>query len=445
MRTALLLLLLALPAAVLAADAPQVRVEPEQTGPIYVGQSLRLDVTVLVPNYFLSAPQFPLFDLPGAVVTMPGGGSANLNERINGITYAGIRRTYLIVPQQDGSFVLPPAEITFQYAAVPGQSSPGSVTLPPEKIDVRLPPGVKSAQGGGVAVAPMTIKQQVEGLAKPMHVGEAITRTVEIDADHTQSMMIPPPSLTAPDGVRIYKKDPQLTDLTGDQGQFEGGRRVDVVTYRLEQPGSYVLPKVSVSWFDPSTQKTQQAEAPEIQVTVVAAAAPKDAIAPQLPEQAALPPEEPTDWQRWILPAVALLGILGVAWLIRRWPARIHGFVAARRQARHESEGAYFERLLDACRSNDPARSYAALAAWVQRTGAVSIGDYVQGAADGELAKQVTELEQHLYSCAISDGQWTGAALASALETVRRSSRQRHRPPRRWLSELNPIGGTAGY
>jgi len=442
MRTARLLLLLALPAAVLASDEPQVRVELEQTGPIYVGQSLRLNVTVLVPNYFLSAPQFPLFDLPGAVVTMPGGGAANLNEKIDGVTYAGIKRTYLIVPQQAGTLVLPPSQITFQYAAVPGQSSPGSVKLPPEKIDVMLPPGAKAAQGS-VAVAPMTIKQEVEGLAKPMHVGDAITRTVEIDADHTQSMMIPPPSFTAPDGVRIYKKDPQLTDRTGDQGHFEGGRRVDVVTYRFEKPGSYTLPKVSVSWFDPGTQKTQQAEVPEIQVTVVAAAAPKDAIAPELPKQAALPPEEPTDWQRWILPAVALLGILVIAWLMRRWPARIRGFVAARRQARHESEGAYFERLLEACRANDPARSYAALAAWVQRAGAASIGDYVQAGADDALAKQVSELEQHLYSCAVSEGPWNGAVLGSTLEAAHRSSLNHRREPRRWLSELNPIGSAA--
>jgi hypothetical protein len=257
----------------------------------------------------------------------------------------------------------------------------------------------------------MTIKQQVEGLAKPMHVGDALTRTIEIDAAQTQSMMIPPPSLTAPDGVRIDKKDPQLTDRKDDRGQFEGGRRVDVVTYRFERPGSYTLPKVSVSWFDPGTQKTQQVETPEIQVTVVAAPEP-------------------------------LLGILVVAWLIRHWPARIRGFVAARRQARHESEGAYFERLLAACRANDPARSYAALAAWVQRTGQTSIGGYVQASADEALERQVTELEQHLYASATSAGQWSGIALASALEVARHASLQRRPEPRRSLSALNPIGGT---
>ncbi len=440
MRTALLLLLLALPAAVWAADEPQIRVELEQRGPIYVGQSLRLNVTVLVPNYFLSAPQLPLFDLPGAMVTMPGGGAQNLNEQINGVTYAGIKRTYLIVPQQAGTLVLPPAEISFQYAAVPGQSTPGSVKLPPEKIDVLAPPGAKSKQGA-VAVAPMVIKQQVEGLSKPMHVGDAMTRTIEIDADHTQSMMIPPPSLTAPAGVRIYRKDPQITDLTGDQGQFEGGRRVDVVTYRFEQPGSYTLPKVSVSWFDPSTQKTQQAEVPEIQVTVIAAPQPKAAIAPETPsEQAVLPPGEPTDWQRWILPAVALLGILVVGWFVRRLARRVLGFLTAKRQVHHESEGAYFERLLAACHSNNPTQSYALLGCWTRRAGRASIRDYLQAADDDALCKRVMELEYCLYSCAPLSAKWKGIPLATALKRTRQSfARQHvHRSARHHLSTLNP-------
>ncbi|HQD56771.1 MAG TPA: BatD family protein [Candidatus Competibacteraceae bacterium] len=440
MRIALFLLMLTLSAVGQAADAPQVRVQLEQTGPIYVGQSLRLNVTVLVPNYFLSALQFPLFDLPGAVVTMPDEGAANLNETIDGVTYAGIRRSYVIVPQRDGNFVLPPVQITFQYAAVPGQSSPGSVTLPPEKIDVLAPPGAKSGQGA-VAVASMTIKQQVEGLAKTMHVGDAITRTIEIDADQTQSMMIPPPSFTAPEGVHLYKRDPQLTDLKGDRGQFEGGRRVDVVTYRFDRPGHYLLPKVSVSWFDPGTQKTQLAEAPEIQVTVVASAQ-QTAIAPPPPSQTLPLPENPTtDWQRWLVPTAVVLGVLVVAWRVRRWPAKARGFLMAQRAAQRETEGAYFERLFAACRANDPARSYAALAAWVQRTGATSIRDYVQATTDEELQRRVAELERYLYSsCAPLSATWTGAPLATALQRTRQSFARQHvrHLTRHHLSALNP-------
>lgn len=442
MRAAAALLALTLPAVARGADAPQVRVRFEQTGPVYVGQSLRLDVTVLVPNFFMSSPQFPLFDLPGAVVTMPGEGAVNVNETINGITYAGIQRAYVIVPQREGTFVLPPARITFKYAAVPGQPSPGSVTLPPEKFEARLPAGAKTAQGA-LPVARITVQQKVEGLANPLHVGDAITRTVEIFADHTQSMMIPPPTFDAPPGVRVYRKDPQLTDVKDEMGQFLGGRRVDVATYLFERPGSYSLPEIAVRWFDPRSNRSQITRAPEIQVSVAGSPQAKDAIAPEPPPQAA-PPEKSLDWRRWLVPASAcLVGLLAVFWLIRRDTGRVRRFVTARREARRESESAYFSRLLTSCRSNDPARSYASLGRWVRRAGWASIGSYVQAAGADELQMRVAELERRLYSGAEPSAQWAGAALATALEVSRRASVWRRRRRRPKLSALNPTGGAA--
>jgi hypothetical protein len=439
MRAAVALLALVVPTAALAADAPQVRVSIEQAGPIYVGQSVRLDVTVLVPNFFMSSPQFPLFDLPGAVVTMPGGGATNVSEVIGGTTYAGIRRAYVIVPQQEGTYVLPPARITFRYAAVPGQPpAPGSVALPPQKLTVLLPPGAKTAQGA-IPVARVTIHQQIEGLAKPLHVGDAITRTVEISADHTQSMMIPPPSFAAPAGVRVYRKDPKLTDETDERGQFLGGRRGDAATYLFDRPGTYTLPAISESWFDARANKTRIAEVPEIQVSVVPGPQAEGGIAPDQPPPAAPPPEPSFDWRRWLVPvSTALLGSLAIVWLVRRGAGPLRAFLAARRLARRESEDAYFSRLLAACRSSDPVRSYASLGSWVRRSDHASIGSYLRAADDDDLRRQVTQLEQRLYSGAAESTRWDGAALATALVKARRTLRARRRRSRHRLSALNP-------
>jgi hypothetical protein len=438
MRAIVALLALVVPAAAQAAEGPLVRAEIEPSPPIYVGQSLKLNVTVLVPNFFMSSPQFPLFDLSGTVVTMPSGGATNVNETIDRVSYAGIRRSYVIVPQQEGTFVLPPARITFKYAKVPGQASPGEVTLPPVKFDVQLPPGAETAQGV-LPVARVTIKQQVEGLTRPLKVGDAITRRIETFADHTQSMMIPPPTFTAPTGVRVYRKDPKLTDETDDQGHFLGGRRVDVATYLFDSPGTYTLPAISQGWFDTQAHKTRTAEAPEIDVTVVPDPDAKTAIAPEPPPPAAPPPEPSIDWRRWLVPGAAtLLGVLLIVWLVRRWGGPFRAFLAAKRTARRESEDAYFSRLLAACRSNDPVRSYASLGAWVRRTGQPSIGSYVQAAGDDTLRKHVAALERRLYSGAAESGQWNGAALAAALAKTRRSLVPRRRGPRHRLSALNP-------
>src|SRR5262249_36486450 len=111
MRGILAALLIA-PGGAAAAAQPRARARIAPKGEVLVGEQLRLDVTVLVPNYFLSAPQFPTFDIADAVVTLIDENALNTSETIGGDTFAGIRRSYAITPQRGGDFVLPPAEIT---------------------------------------------------------------------------------------------------------------------------------------------------------------------------------------------------------------------------------------------------------------------------------------------------------------------------------------------
>ncbi|MCG5487314.1 MAG: hypothetical protein KK482_27200, partial [Sinorhizobium meliloti] len=101
----------------LSAD-PLARAALQSEGTLYAGQQILIDVDVLVPNYFLQPPQFPAIDMPGAIVTLDDGRALNLNETIDGTAYSGIRRTYIVTAQSSGDFTLPPAVITFGYAAV---------------------------------------------------------------------------------------------------------------------------------------------------------------------------------------------------------------------------------------------------------------------------------------------------------------------------------------
>lgn len=112
----------------LAAD-PFARATLATKGTIYAGQQVEVDVDVFAPNYFLSPPQFPLFDLPGTIVTMPDDRGLNLNETIDGVDFSGIRKTYVIAPQAAGDYTLPPVDIPFGYAAVPGETTQGRVKL----------------------------------------------------------------------------------------------------------------------------------------------------------------------------------------------------------------------------------------------------------------------------------------------------------------------------
>ncbi|HKE44082.1 MAG TPA: BatD family protein [Steroidobacteraceae bacterium] len=437
-RAALLVLLFS--ASLAFAASPVVRVQVDHHGPILVGESVRLEVLVFVPNFFMSSLAFPTLDIPGAVVTLEDS-AENLNETIEGVTYAGIKRTYIIVPQQEGTFTLPPAKITFRYAAVPGQSAPGSVTLPPKSFSATLPAGART-QGGAVPVARVTVRQTVEGNAAGLQVGDAITRKLEIYADRTQAMMIPPPEFTAPDGVRVYRKDPLLSDVTGDKGEFLGGRRIDAATYRFDKAGSYVLPAIEIRWFNAVANRQEVARAPQIEVTVASTPQQSPVIAPDAPPQAAaVAAHERIDWKRWLIWGGTGLVVPGlVLWLRRQYASTIRSWLLARRVARFESEPAYFARFLEACRSNEAGKAYASLGEWVRRAGTPSLSAWTMRA--GEIvAGDVRDLERRLYAGGAGAARWRGATLAAAVGQARQRALAATRVVtlRGRLPQLNPV------
>ena len=359
-----------------SAAEPIVRAKVETQGSIVVGQQVVVSVDVLVPNFFMSSPKFPQFDLPNALVTLQDN-AMNLVETIDGVTYAGIRRTYLVTPQAAGDFVLPQVPITFSYAAVPGQPpASGSVILPPEKFTVAGVPGAFAGAGSAVA-AKLVVAQALDRDLKGIKVGDTLVRTVSVTAEGMQAMMIPAPDFTAPDGVRIYRQNPVLSDGTPQgQGSAEA-KRIDRVTYAFERPGNYVLPAVEIGWYDPATQKREVAQLPEIAVTVTEQTAFKPAIAPPAaPEQAV--PSGYTKWLRylpWAAGAAVALALL--AWLgARAWP-KVKSWRDQRRIVRENSEATYFRRFEAACQSSNRLAAYAALDAWARRANIGSMAKWL--------------------------------------------------------------------
>ena len=96
------------------------RLKIEPAANIVVGQTVRLSVTILVPNYFMGSPDFPEFELKNAIVVLSHERPQNVNEQIGGVSYAGIVQQYLIYPEMPGEFRLPAAEVGVRYAGEKG-------------------------------------------------------------------------------------------------------------------------------------------------------------------------------------------------------------------------------------------------------------------------------------------------------------------------------------
>lgn len=316
-----IVIVLAAPAFAFAQE-PVVRVNIRQPRPYLVGQEVRIDVQVLVPNFFMSPLGMPALDVPGAVVTLPDESGLNINETVNGVSYAGIQRSYVFVAQSAGSYTLPPGVITFTYAAQPGKPAEGRVAIPSTTIEVEWPAGMAPPpEAAGMIVGRTTVTQAIDGdpanvEPEVRRVGDALTRTIVITAERTQPMFIPPPSLTAPDGVRAYPKDPVLSAQQDERSRaLVSGRRVDTVVYSFERPGTFVLPAVEVPWFNMEARRQEIARAPQITVTVTVATT-SAGIAPEAPVET-IAPAAPVNRWRSLVPYVAaalLLVLLPLFW-----------------------------------------------------------------------------------------------------------------------------------
>jgi hypothetical protein len=417
-------------AAARAAGEPFVRVEVETPQPVAVGQQVKINISVFVPNYFLSAPQFPLFDLPGAVVTLPDQGSLNLNDTIGGESFAGIQRTYVITPQQAGALTLPPAHISFTYAATPGQRTDGSLTLPPQAISVRIPPGAE----GALLASDLRMTQSLDRDPAGLKIGDTLMRTIVIAASGIQAMMIPPPVFAPVDGVTLYPQQPVLQDESRDRAGLVGATRTDKMVYRFDRPGDYLLPALTVDWFDPFTGKRARASAPEVSAKVATTAAFKTEIAPDIPVPAEPAPGlTASGWIRLVATAVSIIGIATLATLL--FP-RCRRAIMAWRARQRETEAAYFARLHEACHGNDRKAVYRAIDAWTRRAGALSASDWVRQNGSDELRRSFGDLEREMFGSAPETEPWQAKPLLSALIASRRTWLHQKKPQARALSAL---------
>lgn len=415
MRRLLAILLFLLAASgMLRAGEPLARVELLTKPPIVPGQQVQIQVDVLVPNFLLSSPKFPVFELPNAIVTLPDTGAVNLVETIGGESYAGIRRTYLVTPQTAGDFTLPQARITFTYAAVPGQTSEGSVTFSALTFTVAGAPA-----GAGAAAARITVTQDLDRDPTSLKAGDTLVRTISIEAQGMQAMMIPAPQFEVPEGVRLYPNDPVLNDNLDQRKGPVGGQRIDKVTYAFEKEGSYDLPAIEIGWYDPASRKHQVAKAPEVMVSVAAQPGFTPAIKPpEVIEEAA--PEQPVPWTALAWGAAGLAALALLCWLVPRLVAGFSQWRQARRFRYERSEAYSFQQFARACGVGESTAVYAALQSWAGRAKAIPLREWLRAGGDGSALAEYERLENMLFAARPGGGSYDAGKLLSAVTEARR-------------------------
>jgi len=419
-----------------SAPPMQVRVNQEPAGSLVEGETARIVVDMLTPDFFTDAPVLPVPHVEGVYLALSDETPGHVVDTINGATWSGVSRTYLVTPLISGEVQIPSFDVV---AHIGPQSTAVTAQTPPLTLTVRplvLPKGVTEALIASSVKITQTVLPQDSGL----HVGDSITRRVEIIAEGAPAMMLPPLSFTPVRGLGLYASPPVTRDVVGNQGGFVGGSRVDSASYVIQKRGRYTLPAITVRWLDSRTHTWQVSEVPGVQFHAWWGAPARPRFA--LPGQGVMPRVIGFFTSDLGLLLILLAVVAWAAWAfrvrLRRWLQR---FEAWRYRRRH-SEAAAFSALRRQRHTTSAATLHTCADAWARRSaeeGApASIEAWCQRYGDASLKAQWTALDGSLYGATTES--WSAQALIDGLVAARKRWHHERGQRRRGivLPPLNP-------
>jgi hypothetical protein len=403
-----LLIGVALPA--LGAD-PTGRVETSlgAKGDIWVGQHVPLSVKVIAPGFsFDGIPSFGIPDVSGLIIVKRSGSPSIGNETIEDVTYVTQTHDFGLYPQRAGPFTLPRFPVRFSSSAGYGKPvTPFEVTTETLKFSAKLPPG---AEGLRMLISTnrLTFSESWSPEIDSVKVGDAVMRTITMEAEDIPGMEFPPLTFEPIAGVGVYPKEARVIDAS-DRGPSVG-QRVESVTYVFERAGSYSLPGLSLTWWNVDKNALRHETLPAKTISVTGPsnelAASTDGPSPEIRHSI---------WT-WVASTIAILGALCIAVVISR---RL-------RSADSEHEEASFEAFETACDSNDLRRIFATLTAWLDAANStphpVTVTHWAAQSRDAELVDLVNRLESDLFQRPVGAdiAPFPGRKLAARVRTVRR-------------------------
>ncbi|WP_428426424.1 BatD family protein [Pararhizobium sp.] len=422
------------------AAEPFTRAAVEGKGRIVPGQQVQVTVDVFVSDFFTAPPQFPLFDLPNAIVTLSDERAQNMVETVDGVQYAGIRRTYAVVPEAAGTFTLPPAVITLGYSQ-DGKPISGQAILQQVSFTVAgTPDGAASTLI--FAARDLTITQSFDRDPAALTVGDAVVRTITLFAEDTQAMMIPAIPIVTAKGLKQYSKSPRIADGVAAEDRTTGSTRTETITYVAEAAGAFEIPAVSYPWFDVDTQVNEAATLPATPVKVAPSVPAVTGLAPRL--------EQPDHQgkQAWLskkgvsMILAAMVGLAAAGYALFHLLPWIGRTLRTVRNARRNSERQKFRQLIACIPSDNPVSIYRNLEDWTRSAGYGSIAAWVLASADEGVTSETRKLESELFGPDRNHPAFDRAALKQALLMWRKKARARGRGvPASPLPDLNPQSG----
>ena len=301
---------------------------------VYLQQQIKYTVKIhMAGDIQRGSLQSP--ELAGAVIKQLGE-DKEYQDLQNGVRYRVIERTFAIIPQSSGTFsingplfqgeVLTDSRQGFGFF-----NRTKSVSRSGPRLEINVKPIPANYTEHWLPSEFVQLNEEWQGNADTFIVGEPITRTLTLTAAGLVEEQLPEITANYPPQFKTYPD--QASTATVDQNNILFAQRVENIAVIPNEPGTFVLPEVTVPWFNVLTEQTEIAKLPARSVTVVASSASDIAQTTPLPQstqqdfEATNPAEEPSvatqaiqseklDWLHWVLISVNLLLMAIIAVLI---------------------------------------------------------------------------------------------------------------------------------
>lgn len=352
---------------------------------------------------------------------------------INGRRYRVIERTYAISPQQSGEFVIKsplfsgeimqPSTRRSNFLSF-AETKPVSVIG--EEIAISVKPIPTNYQGIWLPSELIALHQEWQPEPKNFKVGEPITRVITLTAAGLSKEQLPLLEMEVPAGLKVYPDQAELH--TGINNNRLVSQKVKNFAIVASKPGDYLLPEITIPWWNTKTNQIEYATLPAEHITVAPNA---DASLSNTPVNSITEPANPVEptavtppqiivekmpWLQWVFLGLWLLTCL--AW----WLSTKKKSSTKKVNLHLNKQNNAYLALLAAAKSNDMSATMSLIIPWFNQLTSqrvATLSEVCQQIDDIAFEQAVSELQQACYGQ--SPTTWHSNKLLSLIQTINKN------------------------
>ncbi|MFN1649136.1 BatD family protein [Vibrio rotiferianus] len=214
-----------------------------------VNEQVILYIEVATPRWFTGGTRIGSVEIPNVIAKQRNQLATNYTERKGGQTWSRQRWEITLYPQASGQFVIPPIAVGVQVSAPDGSKVAGTLYTQPIKFEASMPSGLLSDDSAWFTATKVSVDQKWTTSSDELKVGDAITRTITINAQDSLSVLLP--DLLSNDSTASYQAYPQPNRLDDKQtrGDYQSSR-IEESVYVILQGGEFTLPEHKFQWWN---------------------------------------------------------------------------------------------------------------------------------------------------------------------------------------------------